>query len=199
MEIAIQQGEFHDSAWITELLQLFARYYFHALDAYEHKARNTPVVWRYAFDAAHLPGFIPVQHLMVGVNAHINYDLVLSITNLLSREWSLLSDAARQERYEDHTHVNQIIARTLDQVQEQVIERWAPEMNLVDVLMGPLDEWLTTRWIFRWREAVWENALQMVAAPLPPQREALRRRLSRQALQRSQAILYQPARLIEIG
>jgi hypothetical protein len=197
LEHAIFEGQFQDSGWITGLLQLFARYYFHALDAYQRQARGLPQVWRYTYDAARLPGFLPLQHLMLGVNAHINYDLVLALTNLLQREWAQLSDEQRLSRHADHTQVNQIIAATLDDVQDQVIERWQPAMSVVDLVLGPLDEWVTSQWIFRWREAVWQNAVRMLNADGAPQREALRRQVSRKALQRAQAILYHPERLID--
>jgi len=68
-------------------------------------------------------------------------------------------------RYADHCKVNVMIAQTIDAVQDQVIERYDPKMDLVDRLMGSLDEWLISRLIAGWRDRVWRNALDRVAAP----------------------------------
>ena len=70
-------------------------------------------------------------------------------------------------RYADHCKVNVMIAQTTDAVQDQVIERYDPKikMDLVDRLMGSLDEWLISRLVAGWRDRVWRNALDRVAAP----------------------------------
>lgn len=39
--------------------------------------------------------------------------------------------------------MNRIIAGTVDEVQDAVLERYAPAMDLVDKLLDPLDECLT--------------------------------------------------------
>ena len=93
------------------------------------------------------------------------------------------------ERHADHTLVNQIIGETVDAVQDQVIDRHSPWYDFVDKLLGPVDEWLTSRLISRWREEVWENAVCYLEATMPEEREALRQRIERQAVQLGSGIL----------
>ena len=142
---AVDAGEFADAAWVSRLLHHFAGYYFGALDAYEAGEEGTPEVWRCAHDAARRSNTPAISLLLLGVNAHINYDLVLAVADLLEPEWPCLSNAKRRARYEDYCRVNDIIGRTIDRVQDGILEKREPIMALIDTLFGPMDEWLVSR------------------------------------------------------
>jgi hypothetical protein len=186
---AIEQGQFHDPQWVATLLHLFADYYFLALEAYEQNDSRTPAVWRLTHDAAVQQQTQILQDLLLGINAHINYDLVLTLVDMLEPEWATLSPERRRQRYEDHCHVNTIIAATVDSVQDRVVtpgNRW---MGVVDKALGPLDERAAARLIRRWREEVWQQAMQMLAAQDPDERADLRRLLASQSITRAEQIL----------
>ena len=185
---AIQAGEFHDNAWVSGLLEHFADYYFNALQAYEQQIESTPAVWQIAFLATRDPQSHVLQHLMLGINAHINFDLVFALEDVLRSEWASLSPGQRQQRYEDHCHVNEIIASTVDAVQDSVVERFAPMMELVDAGMGRLDEWLASRLISIYRDRVWQKAIERLQALDDSEREAIRVLVESSSLQRAQMI-----------
>jgi hypothetical protein len=189
MLVAVDQGEFHDAAWVARLLDLFADYYFVALDAYQHDDTTTPAVWRLAHDTALQQQSPIIQDLLLGINAHINYDLVLALVDMLEPDWQSLAPEQQTQRYQDHSHVNDIIAGTIDSVQQQVVapdDRW---MGLVDWMLGPLDEHVAARLIRQWREDVWRRAMDMLAAADPDERADLRRLLAAQSLERGEQIL----------
>jgi hypothetical protein len=186
---AIDQGQFHDPPWVAQLLHLFADYYFQALAAYEQDDARTPVVWRLAHDAAVQQQTQILQDLLLGINAHINYDLVLTLVDMLEPEWAALSPEQRRQRYEDHCHVNTIIAATVDSVQDQVVTPDSRWLGVVDRVLGPLDENMAARLIRGWREEVWQQAVQMLATTDSDERADLRRLLADQSLARSQEIL----------
>jgi len=188
MLAAVDAGAFTDCHWVHALLHRFADYYFEALSAYEHDVNGAPPVWRRVHDVAGRDEAQIVQHLLLGVNAHINYDLVLTLVEMLEPEWAQLNARQRADRYADHCHVNQIIGATIDAVQDDVIESVAPEMDLVDTLLGPVDEWLISRLITRWRDEVWEHALEMLARP-QRQREGKRAEVEALTQRRARAIL----------
>lgn len=165
MLTALDAGEFHDTLWVDRLLERFAGYYFDALYAYEQNRTLAPAVWRVAYDAANRPTTMTLQNLMLGVNAHINYDLVLVTVELLNKEWQHLDATERRYRYTDYTHVNQIIARTIDIVQDEIITRTSPAFGVIDALLGQIDEWATERLITAWREEVWRHAVTLLEAP----------------------------------
>ncbi len=161
---AVTDGEFADPVWVGRLLDCFADYYFVALDAYERDPAAAPKVWQIAYHAARDPDATALQRLLLGVSAHINYDLVLTLVDLLDAEWSGLSPARRAARYADFRHVNAIIGRTIDAVQDQVLEPAMPIMALFDQLLGPVDELLVSRLITGWRENVWRHAVALLDA-----------------------------------
>jgi hypothetical protein len=79
--IAIKQGiannQFQDGPRMERFDVTFASRYFAAFNAYFYPAVYPPIshCWRVAFDAAQLPAPIIVQHMIAGVNAHIDLDL----------------------------------------------------------------------------------------------------------------------------
>lgn len=186
---AIELEQFHDPQWVTRLLHLFADYYFLALGAYEQNDGRTPTVWRLAFDAAVQQRTQVLQDLLLGINAHINYDLVLTLVDMLEPEWADLTPEQRGQRYEDHCHVNTIIAATVDSVQDQVIAPDSPWLGMVDGTLGRLDEHAAARLISRWREEVWQQAMLMLATRDPDERADLRRLLAARSVARAEMIL----------
>jgi hypothetical protein len=163
MLAAVERDEFHDSAWVHRLIGDFADYYFVALTAWE-QATGGPQVWQHTFAVAMWRDIAIVQHLLLGVNAHINYNLVLVLDDLLRPEWPHLSEYERRQRRADYDAVNRVIALTIDRVQDEVLVPYARAMRILDRAFGPLDEWCTAHLIRNWRNDVWRQAVQMIAA-----------------------------------
>jgi len=179
---AIDAGRFQDHVWVSNLLHRFADYYFDALKLYDQRRSDTPAVWQLAFNATRDKDVTTLQHLVLGVNAHINFDLVFTLVDQLAPEWAASTAEQRERRHADHTLVNRIIGETVDAVQDQVIDRHSPWYDFVDKLLGPIDEWLTSQLISRWREEVWDNAVRYLEAATPEERDALRQRIEEQAV-----------------
>jgi Family of unknown function (DUF5995) len=184
MARGVSAGRFHDSAWVGELIYNFADYYFAALAAYEQGDAPMPQVWRHAHDLARTPTTMVIQSLLMGVNAHINCDLVLVLDDMLRPVWADLDEPTRQQRYSDYCLVNDVIGETIDTVQDQVIEPHARAMDLVDRVLGPLDEWCTARLIRNWRADVWRRAQAIIAAEDAARRAELRHEADAIALRR---------------
>ncbi len=182
MQQAVADNRFQDPVWMAYLVEHFASYYFVALDAYEQQATAVPAVWQQVFDLAHDPATSVIHNLLYGVNAHINYDLVLAISDLLGPEMAHLTAEQLAQRRADHDLVNQILAASIDTVQDQVVDEYLPEMRIVDLALGPLDEHVIAQLIVRWRDAVWGNVLEMVSTRSEDEREAVRRRVEQETL-----------------
>ncbi|MBI1297591.1 hypothetical protein GC175_21850 [bacterium] len=170
---AVETRQFDDPVWVHNLLHHFADYYFDALHLYEQDVSSAPLVWQFAHDAACSPGVSALQKLLLGINAHINYDLVLAVTDMLTAEWHDHTAVQRASRYNDHCHVNQIIGQSIDAVQDQVLGPAMPMMELFDRLLGPVDEILISRLITAWRENVWRNAAGLLDCNDPQARGGL--------------------------
>jgi hypothetical protein len=186
---AIEAARFHDGVWVSHLLERFAAYYFAALDRFEQDEPNTPPVWKLAFDATRDEDVMTLQHLLLGVNAHINFDLIFSIYDLLQAEWAAATPEQREARHADHEMVNRIIGETTDAVQDQVVEQFSPWTEWLDKLLGPMDEWLTSRLISHWREEVWDTAVRYLEAADDDTRAELRQQIERAALERGTLML----------
>ncbi len=186
---ALDTGRFADDDWVARLLQRFAEYYFDALELYEARSLTTPRVWKLAHDNAQHEHVMTVQHLLLGVNAHINYDLVFAVAELLTPEWETLTEAQRDQRHADYERVNAIIGETIDRVQDQILEVRSPWLDVVDKLMGPVDEWLISEIIAHWRDTVWRDAIQYLETPSPDERARLKQKVEDAAMQRGHEIL----------
>jgi hypothetical protein len=84
-----------------------------------------------------------------------------------------------------------VIYRTIDAVQDQVVERYSPAMNVVDHVFGTLDEWLLGRLITSWREQVWAFAAQLVQCDCDADSLRVRQAVELQSMKRAHAVLGQ--------
>ncbi len=180
---------FHDPIWVNTLLHHFAGYYFVALDAYEKKVATTPVIWLIAHNTAMETKKSVLQKLLLGVNAHINYDLSLTLYDLFHENWQQLSQNERDLYYEDYTRVNDIISITIDAVQDEIIAPEMPNMQMLDKILGRADEWLISKLIVAWREEVWNNAVNLLSAKNKEERDLIITQIEADAIRRNDAIL----------
>ena len=180
---AVDAGEFADAAWVFASASSLRRL---LLRCPRHVRGRTKSTRRQSGAALTTRRGDPTHRLfsllLLGVNAHINYDLVLAVADLLEPEWPSLSDEGRRARYEDYCRVNDTIGRTIDSVQDSIIEKREPIMALVDTLLGPVDEWLVSRGITEWREEVWGHAVRRVETTGEAQREVLRQEIEASAM-----------------
>jgi len=128
------------------------------------------------------------RNLLLGVNAHINYDLALALVDILEPEWASLSEEQRAIRYQDHCHVNRVIGRTIDAVQDEVLEKAMPVMETIDKIMGPVDEMLISRLLAHWRESVWHNAVRMLEVQAAGDRTSLVKHIEEEVLELGEII-----------
>ncbi len=186
--VAVEQREFNDPEWVRRLLNRFADYYFVSLDVYEDNPAGAPAVWQLAHSAANTHDLSAVQKLLAGVNAHINYDLAFTLVDVLRPEWASLGEQQRASRYEDHCRINDVIAHTINDVQDQIIEPAMPVMKLVDDLMGGADELMISQLIAGWRDNVWQHAVRMLATDDPQQLTVLAKQVEAGALETGRLI-----------
>lgn len=198
MFAAIERREFVDPDWTRQFVNHFADYYFTALADYERTPAAAPGVWQIAHDTCRQTDVWPLQQLLLGINAHINYDLVLTLDEILRPEWPASDAGRRAARLADYLRVNYIIARTIDAVQDDVLEQRMPSMRFIDAAFGPADEWLLSRLLRRWRGRVWSQALTLLATDDPQLRRRTVLQVERGALRRARAIRH-PNRLTSLS
>ncbi|MEP6775771.1 MAG: DUF5995 family protein [Chloroflexota bacterium] len=153
---AIEAGEFIDAAWARSYLLHFARLYIEAFRAFENgDLEHVPIAWRVAFELSARGEGMALQHLLLGVNAHINHDLAIA----LMRSGI---DPDRPMRYDDHTGVNQVLKRTVNALQDHVERYYSPALHYFDEIFGHWDEEFSCLMVDRARETAWTHCLDLV-------------------------------------
>lgn len=182
---AVKQGRFIHSEWVSDLMVNFAEYYFNALDKYESELTTTPPVWKYTHDITLQSDKKVVRNLILGVNAHINYDLPLTLYDCLKDEWAALDEISKKSRLSDHLLINQVITNTIDSVQDSIISPQSRIMAVMDKAMGRIDEWFISGMISGWRQDVWDCAVTMLNAHDRNSRDEIVRKLEQRVINKA--------------
>lgn len=150
----IANGRFADAARMERLDVVFANRY---LEAYErHRAGlEAPASWRYAFERAAEPEHLVLQHLMLGMNAHINFDLGIAAN-------ATCPGTGIHALRDDFFEINRILAEMIDVIQAD-LNALSPWLGRIDRLGGRGDEALVGAFLVRSRRAAWRKALRLAA------------------------------------
>jgi hypothetical protein len=157
----LQQGEFEDVARMERLDVIFANRY---LDAYDGYAQGAPVprVWRRAFDAARRDGLLVVQHLLLGMNAHITLDLGIAAA-------AAAPGAELDQLKGDFDKINDVLASLVGTVEDELITivgRWEPPagsaLRIAERVCGGRERTAMSLLIDGARAAAWHFARELV-------------------------------------
>ncbi len=152
----IAAGRFQDGPRMERLDVIFARRYLDALDAFWCGQQPT-ASWLLAFQAAPLWSPVILQHLMLGMNAHINLDLGIAA--------ALTSPGAELPALRgDFERVTGLLDGMIRGVQAR-IERVSPWFRLIDRVGGRTDDRIVGFCIAEARELAWRAAERLAAAP----------------------------------
>lgn len=145
----IADGRFDDPARMERLDVVFANRYLAAVGA--HRAgRPTTASWAVAFRAAGEWWPTVLQHLLLGMNAHINLDLGIAAAEVAP-------GAAIADLEADFRRINAILAARVDAVQTALARIW-PLLRLLDLGAGDADEAVVNFSIQRARDHAWSVA-----------------------------------------
>ncbi|MDP8961978.1 MAG: DUF5995 family protein [Actinomycetota bacterium] len=179
----LEVGRFLDNNWLTHLTYRFARLYFDAEDAFDAADGTCPAAWQRAFDLTVTGGATALECVLLGMNAHIGYDLPQVVAGML-RDFDLSKEVAADERKIvgklarrkfDFDTVNVIIAETIDSTQER-LGASSSIIGVVDRLTLRLDELFSELFIRYVRELSWAHGLALAFTP-DEEREIARRQI----------------------
>lgn len=159
---------FVEPEFISRLAGRFCTLYLAALRRSLQGSPEPSHAWSIAHRKDRCARLLPVQHAMLGLNAHINYDLAHGLFgNVGSLGGS--QDAATMVRYRhDHDAVNQILQDAMPEVLELLASRYGCATAHLVLRAGQLRHALCSATIFTlrvWRTRVWRDLLAMIAAP----------------------------------
>jgi hypothetical protein len=155
---AVDAAFFEDPGWVVRWDVAFANLFLVAHDSYQ-MGRHVPQPWRHAFQAD--PALPTVVHLLLGMNAHINYDLppaTLSVITDHDFEDRVLMDRRRR----DHERIDRILARRVTAEDHTI----GGARSVLDRILTPANRFSSRRFLREARHKVWLNIAQLQRARL---------------------------------
>jgi hypothetical protein len=152
----IASGYFDDGPRMEQLDVVFALRY---LDAYAATRRNEPVTesWQKTFNLSDNYWPIVLQHLLMGMNAHINLDLGIAAVEI--SDGKNLSDLEK-----DFNRINEILSSLVHEVQGNLSAVW-PALKFILKHTGKVDDYLVDFSMKLARDGAWKFANQLAAVP----------------------------------
>lgn len=164
---AVVDGRFEDGSRMARLDRLFAERYLDAYAAW--RSGNQPTAsWQAAFEASQRWRPLMLQHLLVGMNAHINLDLGIAAATVAPG-----TDLPGLRR--DFDTINDVLAGLVDGFFEDV-SGVSPWIGLLDRFGGRTDQTVVRFSIDVARRHAWSLAGELAAAPADRHDTIVRRR-----------------------
>jgi Family of unknown function (DUF5995) len=148
-----EDGHFQDAARMERFVTGFAGRYLAALKAWR-AGQRCPAVWLAAFGAAGRWRPIILQHLLLGINAHINLDLGVTASELVPGG---SIDTVRA----DFDAVNDVLGDLVDGCQD-ALNAVSPWLHLADRVGGSGDETIIRFSLAAARRQAWSVAERLV-------------------------------------
>jgi hypothetical protein len=156
---AIKGGGFIDPDWTERWDVAFASLYLDALEAALSGGQPTRP-WQIAFGAP--PGLPPLNHVLLGMNAHINFDLPQALVMVITDE-EFDTPAVMARRAEDHRAIDGVLAARVGAEDDELVSVSGPG-PVLNRLLRPLNQRASRRFLRESREKVWANAVTLSQA-----------------------------------
>jgi hypothetical protein len=159
----IERGGFADPVWLERWDLVFADIYLEAMERWD--AGESPTApWRVAFEAARDDRLPPLRHVLLGLNAHVNFDLPQALIGVIS-DAEFADPAVMARRYTDHKHVDDVLVARVGNEDREIAAAEAPgQRSLVDRALQPLNRAGSRRFLKEARAKVFKNARALSAA-----------------------------------
>ena len=155
VKIGINENKFADAKRMEKLDVIFANRYIQAWDAYINKKPCT-TAWCAAFDACDNMKLIVLQHLILGINTHINLDLAIAAAETSPGD-------AIHDLKGDFEKINTVIANLTEKIQLSLSNVWFPLRALTRISNNREDAVINFS-INAARRVSWDNAVALAYA-----------------------------------
>lgn len=150
----IESGQFDDGQRMAQLDVVFANRYFEAVHQFRQGGQPSRC-WLVSFEAGHSDVPSTIRHLVLGMNAHINFDLAIATAEICCRrELPGLKG--------DFDYINRILTEVFTQIRPEIDESWSG-MKLMDKIHRDLGEALIRLCMAEARGRAWRIATRLAA------------------------------------
>lgn len=158
---------FCDNTRMERLDVVFANRYLEAYYLYQNQ-QTTSLSWKLAFDLSedYLP--IVLQHLLIGMNAHIALDLGIAAAQISTPE-------NLAELKKDFEKINDILAKLTHEVEQDLIKIW-PTLSWILKRTQKLDDAIIKYSMEKARDGAWELATELVGLSEPALAQEIQKR-----------------------
>lgn len=148
----IEQGIFQDNPRMEKLDVIFANRYIEAY--YVYKNGGSPsACWEVAFKDSNNYWLIVLQHLLLGMNAHINLDLGIAAAQVCPKEEIHGLES-------DFNKINEILASLVGNVEKALSDIW-PTLKWILTKTQNVDNFLVDFSMQTAREGAWKFAVKL--------------------------------------
>jgi hypothetical protein len=159
---ALDAGRFEDPGWVEAWDVDFAELYLDALAAHRRDPTSAPRPWQLAFGAD--PGMRPEAHVLLGVNAHINFDLPQSMVRVIPPA-DMADPGIVARRHRDHEAIDAVLAASVAR-EDRALQDVGGRRTLLDRVATPANRLAVRLFLTEGRRKVWANTLQLHQARL---------------------------------
>jgi len=152
---AVAAGRFEDPGWVSRWDEVFADLFLAAHDA-DLRGEAVRRPWRLAFGAD--PAMHPLGHLLLAMNAHINFDLPQAVVAVVD-DADFADPVLLAARDRDHQRIDEVLFARVRA--EDADLGW--KVRPVDRLLAPANRWASRRFLRESREKVWHNTAALQA------------------------------------
>ncbi len=150
----IDRGGFDDGSRMERFDVIFANRYLAAWTRRE-SGQTTGAAWRMAFGAERAFWPVVLQHLLLGMNAHINFDLGIAAAETAP-------GAALAGLQADFDRINQVLADLVNDVENRLARVWPP-LRRLEGWAGGADEAVVNFSLRLARDQAWNVATVLAA------------------------------------
>ncbi|EAY25569.1 DUF5995 family protein [Microscilla marina] len=161
----IAQNFFEDGTRMEKLDVIFANRYLTAYYDYQ-QGKAVTQSWQKAFALASRYWPIVLQHLLMGMNAHINLDLGIAAAEVSKGHH--ISDLK-----DDFSKINQVLSSLVHEVQNDLATIW-PTFRWLLKITGKTDQLVTDFSMQLARDGAWKFAQSLVLLPDSEWRDAIK-------------------------
>lgn len=160
----VEAGAFDDDVRMARFVSLFAGRYLDAVDRWQAGGQPTRC-WRAAFRAAERQDRVILQHVLLGMNAHINLDLAVVAAKVSSGNTigTLKGDFER---------INDILQGLMEPLQD-CISRFSPALHVLWEVGGGTDDEVLNFSIRVARADAWHQAVLLARLGAVPRTVAI--------------------------
>lgn len=178
---------FFDADWVATQAGFFASLYFKSLTTFDRDP-NSERAWKLAHGMAQAKTSTVAQDLMLGLNAHINFDLAYGTYLNLKQHGDGVGHLSLPRRKFDHDQINNLLVRSMNQITGTLTRDYGGGISLLRRTLHGLDIIMTGTGLKYYRERVWWSAISFLTTTDEEEERLVHNKLDWESMQTAKLI-----------